>query len=313
MFLKSIDSIFTIIIMIMVGYYFTNTGWFNEATSKIFSKIVMNISLPCYMVYNLTSTFDRSKLGSLSKSLLIPVISMGASYILSIIVSHAIKVDRKRTGVFRTMFFVSNTMFIGLPVNLALFGDSGIPYVLLYYIANTCFYWTLGVYEISKDNPMNKSISLFNIKTLKHILNPALIGFTIGILLILFNIHLPRCILESSKYIGNLTTPLAMFFTGIVLYSVKLKEIKFTSDVIVLIIARSLVCPMLVLFLIHIFPVPKLMGMVFIVQAAMPAITSTGVVAKEYGSDYEFATIITVITTITSLFIIPIYMHFIAV
>jgi predicted permease len=309
-FLHSIGSILTIIILILTGYIFTHDGWFSDATGKTFSKIVMNISLPCYMIFNITSTFDKSQLQSLSKNLIVPIISIGISYLLSILVSNIIHVDRSRKGVFRSMFFASNTMFIGLPVNLALFGESSIPYVLLYYLANTSFYWTFGAYEVRMDNPLNERISLFNIKTLKRIFNPAVIGFIAGVLLVLVDIRLPSFVIDSCKYIGNLTTPLAMFFTGIVLYSVKIKEIKFDKDVVTLIFARALVCPALVLLLIHVFPVPRLMGMVFVIQSAMPAITSAAVVAREYGSDYQFAAVMTAVTTAASLIVIPLYMVF---
>lgn len=307
-FLKSIGSILTIIILIMTGYVLTHIGWFNETTGKTFSKIVMNISLPSYMVYNITSTFDKSQLITLSKNLIVPVISIGISYLLSIAVSNIIKVNKNRKGVYRAIFFASNTMFIGLPVNLALFGESSIPFVLLYYLANTSFYWTIGAFEISRDNPLNKHVTVFNINTVKRIFNPAVIGFIIGVLLVLSGLQLPSFILDSCKYIGNLTTPLAMFFTGIVLYSVKLRDITFDKDVITLMMARALVCPMLVLLLIHFIPVPKLMGKVFVIQAAMPGITSAAVVAREYDSDYKFAAVITVVTTAASLIVIPVYM-----
>lgn len=307
-FLKSIESVLTIIILIMTAYVLTHAGWFNETTGKTFSKLVMNISLPCYMFYNITSTFDQKQFESLSKNLVVPVVSIGISYLLSIAVSNLIKVARSRKGVFRSMFFASNTMFIGLPVNLALFGEKCVPYVLLYYLANTSFYWTIGAYEVSRDNPDNTQVSLFNRKTLIRIFNPAVLGFTTGVIFVLTGLKLPSFLLDSCKYIGNLTTPLAMFFTGIVLYSIKLKEIKFDKDVITLILARAVICPGLVLLLLQIFTVPKLMGMVFVIQSAMPAITSTGVVAREYGSDYQFAAVMTAVTTAASLIVIPVYM-----
>jgi predicted permease len=61
-----------------------------------------------------------------------------------------------------------------------------------------------------------------------------------------------------------------------------------------------------------VFGVPSLMGKVFVIQAAMPAITSTSVVAREYGSDYQFAALMTAITTVASLIVIPFYMWFMA-
>ena len=307
-FMRSVEGLLTIIIMILTGYAFTRAGWFDENTGKTFSKIVLDISLPCYMFYNITSTFEKDELVGLANNLLIPFISVGVSYILAIFVSNLIKVDRSRKGVYRSMFFASNTMFIGLPVNLALFGESSVPYVLLYYIANTSFFWTFGVFEVSRDNRSDSAPKPFTLKALKRILNPPMIGFMAGVLAVLAGVRLPTFITDSCKYIGNLTTPLAMFFTGIALYSVKLREIRFDKDVISLVFARSLVCPMLVLLLIQFIKVPKLMGMVFVIQAAMPTITSTSVVAREYGSDYHFAAVMTAVTTATSFVVIPVYM-----
>jgi len=307
-FLNSMESLLTIIIMIMTGYFMTRAGWFNDATGKVFSKVILNISLPCYMLYNITSTFDRTELIHLAVNLPVPFLSIGLSYLLSIAVSNLIKVDRSRKGVFRTMFFASNTMFIGLPVNLALFGEKAVPYVLLYYLANTSFHWTVGAYEVSLDNPERERASLFNLQTLKRVFNPAILGFLTGVVLVLADISLPAFLSDSSKYIGNLTTPLAMFFTGIALYSVKPADIKLNKDMGVLILARAIICPMIMLALLQVFNVPKLMGKVFVIQSAMPTITSTAVVAREYGSDYQFAAVMTAVTTATSLIIIPLYM-----
>ena len=310
--LNSTGSILTIIILIATGLVLTHAGWFDEVTGKTFSKLILNISLPCYMFYNITTTFDKSELESMSRNLIVPVLSIGICYLLSIVTSNVLKVDRCRKGVFRSMFFASNTMFIGLPVNLALFGEKCVPYVLLYYLANTSFYWTIGAYEVSRDNPESRAAALFNINTLKRVFNPAVLGFITGVILVLLNIRPPSFILDSCKYIGNLTTPLAMLFTGIVLYSIKLKDIKFNKDVIALLLARSVISPALVLVMLPVFGVPALMGKVFVIQAAMPAITSTSVVAREYGSDYQFAAVMTAITTVSSLIVIPFYMWFMA-
>lgn len=309
-FLNSVGSVFTIIIIITVGYIFAHAGWFNESTGSLFSRMVLNISLPCYLLYNITSTFKRDELIGLAGNLAIPVISVGVSYLLSIAASIALKVDTSRRGVYRSMFFASNTMFIGLPVNIALFGEESIPYALLYYLANASFYWTVGAYEISRDNPGTKQ-KLLGRGSIKRIFNPATCGFLSGVALVLAGIELPKFVDNSLKIIGNMTTPLAMFFTGIALYSVKWSSVRIGKDMISLVIARSVICPALVLLLNRVFHVPEMPGAVFVIQAAMPVITSTSVVAKEYGSDYEFAAVMSAVTTATSLVVIPFYMWFV--
>ncbi len=307
----SIESILTIVIMFMAGYFMTRVGWLDPKASGIISKIVMNLALPCYMIYNLTSAFTRSQFESMSKGLIVPFISIFLCYLLSLAASRFFQVKPGRIGVFRCAFFTSNTIFIGLPINLELFGPECVPYVLLYYMANTVFFWTFGAYEISKDGMGEEKRPIFSKDMFKRIMSLPLLGFLIGLTLVMLDIKLPSFILSSLKYMGQLTTPLSMLFIGIVLFTVKIKNLKFDKDILVLIIARFIISPALVIALAHFITLPDLMRKVFIIQAGLPSPTNTGVLAKEYGSDYVFGTEVTVLTTILSMLAIPLYMLFI--
>ena len=120
--LNAIGSVLSIVIMICTGYVLTKFKWLNENISKVFSRLVCNVALPCLMISNLMGNFTRDKLDHIGKGLIIPVLSMAIGYILAILISKIIKVKKERIGTFRSMFFVSNSIFIGLPINLALFG-----------------------------------------------------------------------------------------------------------------------------------------------------------------------------------------------
>jgi predicted permease len=129
-----------------------------------------------------------------------------------------------------------------------------------------------------------------------------------AIAIIMLDLHIPKFILDSCMYIGNLTTPLSMFYIGITMYSVKFSEIKLSKDVFGVILGRFIVSPLVVLLLAFYIPVETLMKNVFIIQSAMPVVTSTAIVAKIYNADDKYAAMMTVITTITSIFFIPVYM-----
>lgn len=301
-------SVFSIVIMICVGYILTAKKWFDESASKLFSKLVCNIALPCLMISDLVGNFNREKLDGLSSGLIVPFSSMAICYVIGMLVSKLIKVEKKRVGTFRSMFFVSNSIFIGLPINMALFGESSIPYVLLYYIANTTFFWTIGAYGISKDGNVNSS-RIFSKETLVRLISPPLMGFVIGIILILCNIHLPKFVLDTCRYLGNLTTPLSMLFIGIIIYSVDLKKIRPNLEMAAVFAGRFLISPIIIYFAGKYLGLPELMEKVFVIQAAMPVMTNTSIVAKQYNADYEYAAVMTVVTTISSLVFIPIYMY----
>lgn len=305
-FLDALGSVLSIVIMIAVGYFLTQKKWIDEEITKVFAKLVTNIGLPTMMLHNLMINFNKEKLLDAGKGLFVPFASIAISYLCAKVFCRIFKVRKGRQGIFQSIFFVSNTIYMGLPINLALFGEESVPYVLLYYIANTTFFWTIGVYEISKDGTVGEA-KLFSKGTLKRILSPPLLGFLSAIVLILLGINLPSFVLDSCKYLGNITTPLSMIFIGNTIYSVDLKGIKVDKDMIGALLGRFLISPILVFIIILFYPLPSLMQNVFIIQAAMPAMTNTAIMSRMYDADYKYAAVMVTISTLLSIIVIPIY------
>lgn len=314
--MNSVQSVLSVILIISLGYFLSCKNWFDGSNAKLISKMVVNVSLPSYMISNITATYDRNKLFELGKGVLVPFTVMAVCYFVGGLLVKLLKIGKGRRGVFKAAFALSNTIFVGLPVNLALFGDDSIPYVLLYYIGNTVMFWTIGVYGISADagnndgksSAENSSRNILTMTNIKRIFSPPLLGFVAAVLLVLAGISLPKSIADACKYVGNLTTPLSMIFIGIVFSSVKIKEIKFESSYLAVALGRFLISPALVFLIAMFFPMPALMKSVFVIQAAMPAMTQIPIVAALYGADERYATLVTIITTVISLVSIPVFM-----
>ena len=306
-FFSAIESILSIFLLVGLGYYLTEKGWFSQETAKLLPRLVNYVALPPYMLWNIMSTFDQEKLLHLSKGLAIPFLSMLIAYGIGCIVAKVIGVEPGHQGTFHSMFFVSSAVFVGLPVNLALFGEASVPYVLIYFIANASSFWTLGVYSISRDGT-GEGYKVFSMQTVKNIFSPPLLGFFLAIVLILLGLRLPRFIMDTCRYLGNLTTPLSMLFIGLVMNGVKLREIRLNKDLIAILFGRFIVSPLIVLFLSQYFPIPELMKKVFVIQAAMPVMTNTTIIAKVYNADAGYSAVATTVTTLAAMVAIPIYM-----
>ena len=147
--LHALQGILTIVIMIATGFYLSRKGWFSESFSVAVAQLVTKVCLPTYMIVNLTVNFSHDQLVAMSGGLPVPIISMTMGYFIGHAVAKLLKVRRERVGVFCTVFFVSNTIFIGLPMTLALFGEEGIPYVMLYYMVNTTMFWVVAVHDMA--------------------------------------------------------------------------------------------------------------------------------------------------------------------
>lgn len=306
--LHAFGGILTILIIIITGFVLSKKGWFSDDSISLISRLVTNVTLPMYMMAMLLTSFTRESLLDLAHGLPIPIISMTVGYVVGHLVARLIHVNPSRRGIFSSVFFLSNTIFIGLPLVLALFDEKAVPSVMVYYMVNTSFFWVLVAHDIAVDGMGGIAPPLFSMKTLKSVMSPPLFGFIFGILFLLLGITLPKPILKSFSYIGGMTTPLAMIFIGIAISKYKWADIHIDKEVVLAVFGRYVFSPLLVLALVPIFNVPVLMKQTFVMLAAMPAMTNTSIVAKYYGADYKYAAMLTVITTCLAIIIVPFYM-----
>lgn len=307
MIMDALQSTFTIIAMILVGYMLTSRGWFDENTAKLFSRLVVKVSMPAFIVSNFITVFDKEKFMVLGTSLIYPLLSILIMFAVGTVLLKLMKTPPERKGIFLVMFALSNTIFIGLPINVSLFGEASVPYVILFYTVNTLYFWTVGVYAIKGDDPVGHFKGSL-VDGIKKVICPPLVAFIIGIVLVMLEVRLPKFIMDTAQYMGNLTTPLSMLFMGITIHSIGFSEIKIDREIIAVLAGRFLIAPAVIYLLLIPASLPMLMKKVFIIEAAMPVLTQPAIVAKTYGGDYKYATIMVAVTTMVGMAFIPVYM-----
>lgn len=305
-FLRSISGILVILGMILVGFIIGEKGWFDDKSRGLLAKLVIQVALPCYMLYTITQRFTAADLLKMLPALRFPALSMVILLGIATGVARIFAVRQDRRSLFISMFFNSNTIFVGLPINQALFGDASIPYVLIYYMCNTTFFWTLGTYLIQRDG---EGEAQFDLKTsLKKVFSPPLMGFLLGLVFVMLQIKMPAFLASDLQYLGNLTTPLSMIFIGLSVSHVGVKQLVLGKDQLLILLGRFVVAPLLMASIVYWLPLPNLMKQVFIIQSAMPVMTNAPVVARLYGADSDYAAVMVTETTLATMVVIPILM-----
>ena len=161
----------------LVGCVLAKVGWINAQNKAILPKLVNYVSLPLFFIYNITHAFSHDQLLHLITGSIVPFISIAICFILSTLAAHFMA-PKGRRGIFQSSFTTSNTIFVGLPVTMALFGEEAIPYTLLYFFANTTFFWTLGNACIQSDSSTFSYKNMFTAATLKRIFSPPILAST---------------------------------------------------------------------------------------------------------------------------------------
>ncbi len=310
-FFNAFAGVMTVLLVGMLGYLMARRRLVPPETAAMLPKFLTSIVLPPYLLRTVTASFSHDQLIHLLYGSLLPLASMLIVFFAAVPLSMVMKVRDGRKGVFRAALATSNTVNIGLPINIALFGEAALPYVLLYVFANSIFFWTFGNYAIAGDGPGQRP-KLFSLDTLKKIFSPPLIGFLCGIALVLLDVSLPSFVDKTFKYVGDMTVAIALIYVGILMNDIKLEDCRLEKDIVCVLAGRFILSPLCIVLLAALFDIPPLMRNVFIIQSSLPVMMNVAVIAGLYKSDLHFATVAISITTLISIATIPIFMMLIS-
>ncbi len=144
---------------------------------------------------------------------------------------------------------------------------------------------------------------------LRSIVSPPLVGFLLGVVLVVANLKLPDFIFSPVSSLRLMTTPLAMIFIGAVIRGTNRKQARVSCDLAMVMAVRFLVTPVVMILMLRSLPIGTQMKQVFFLMSTMPVMTQLGIMARESGSDCEYASVLVTVTTAFSLLAIPAYIY----
>lgn len=117
----------------------------------------------------------------------------------------------------------------------------------------------------------------------RNLLSPPVIATVVTLLLIFVGVNrfVPEVLLRPLRMVGDCTLPLALFVVGGSLAQIRLEHID-AKMVALVILAKLLILPAAGLYLVIKFRLPELIGLLIVMQLAMPSATSLSVIIRHY-------------------------------
>ncbi|RHW51219.1 AEC family transporter [Bombilactobacillus bombi] len=295
-FLISVNSVLIIFTIIIVGYILEKSKIFNSTFSQDISNLVVDIALPFSIFLSTQKYITKTNFLLLLKGTILIMIAILLCFVISISISKIFHVKKSIRSLFVNGFVNSNTLFVGLPLNLALFGSSSLPYFLCYFVANTIATWGIGIKLINYDNP-EKIVSTNNSwKKLINIFTPPMWGFIIGLIMFFGDFQITGFLKTAFSYLANLVTPLSLIFLGLQLGQTKLSALKISGLDLFTQIGKFVISPLVMYIIIVIAQRLQLVTLqpifikTLVVQSATPMLTLLPVMASQSQLDVGFAT-----------------------
>ena len=310
-FLHALSAVFVLVCVAGLGWYSSAKGWYDEAGKRLVSKIV-GLAIPFFLFYSITSKFTHAQLLELLRISGLPFMAFAVYIVTSWLICKAGLMRDEWHGTFIAEFSGSSLLFVGIPVTYAMFGDRGIPYLLVYFFANVIFVWTIGLYNVQLDGVRHTgkpAPKFFSRQSLKMIFTKPLIGFLIGVLCVAIDLKIPQPISLATRLIGQICSPLALIFIGITVQQIGFARFKHLPRETWIILFGCNVYKPLVMFLIsQLLVMDPMMRQILILSSVMPVSPMLGVLAKLHDGPADFASATVGVTVAALTFTLPVIM-----
>jgi hypothetical protein len=223
------------------------------------------------------------------------------------LIGRLLKLNKESLGGLILVCALGNTGFLGYPVIYGFYGTEGLTRAIFCDIGSVFASLLFGTYVGLKFGNENSNNSIIY-ELLKF---PPLITGILSIVLVFFGFNVdsfPGFIIKTLNYLSNATIPLIMLSLGL---SLSPKSARFGAIYgVIASMVRMGIAPLLVFALSTIFLIDGLEKNVLILESAMPSAMMSLVFAVMYELDVKLVASACFITTVVSLFILPLIYSF---
>ena len=307
-FYNAASAVLVLLILMLIGYLMARAGWMGKHEKIFLNKFIFNIAVPCNCLSGLLNRLEREMLGEMAGLLVLATIHIAITLVLSAGLATLLKLPRNRWGVFVAMGGLSNCLFVGLPMGLELFGDICTPYIMVYYLVNSIYIQTIGIVLIQWSGDRGGEKQGVGAFLRRLFSKPPVLTIMVSLVLLLAGLRPPEIIMSVAGYISSSVAPLALIYTGYVIYELGLKNLRLERGLPTVLVMRLAVSPVICLALCRVMGITGLPRDVFAMEAALPVISQAAVLAGSFGADDHYAAVGTALSTIGCFVSIPILM-----
>lgn len=292
------EQIVELFLMIFMGFLIVKTGLLKDDDSKVLSKIVLYLIIPCVIInaFQVDYTMDTVKglLTALTASVMLQII-------LLIIISVFGKLLHLNEVEIASVYY-SNSGNLIVPIVTFILGQEWVLYGCVFMSVQLIFLWTHCKKILSREPSYDWK---------KIVLNINMISIFIGIVLFFTRIRLPEIIGNTLSAVGSMIGPASMFVTGMLFAGMNLKQIFANKRVYFISFLRLITVPLLSLILLKFSHLASLSAdgnqimLIVFLAVITPSASTVTQMCQVYGNDSRYASAINVVTTLFSIITMP--------
>jgi len=291
---KILEIQIQIFIFVAIGYFAAKKGIFGKNTRKDLTNFVIYVFLPCNIFASCASSLT---VDVLMECLVVLIAAFGAQGLYAVL-NRLIynKFPEERRIVLQYATICNNAGFMGLPVIESVFGSLGTLYGSIVIIPMRIVMWTAGLSLFTRTD---KKEQLKRLAT-----HPCIWAVILGFAYLFSPVRLPGFLMGTINMLSRCVTPLSMIIVGGILSEVELKSV-FEGSVFYYSLFRLALIPGIIFAVMALLKVDHVATGATVLSAAMPAATTTAMLAQQYGRDSAFASKLIFVASLISHVTLP--------
>lgn len=279
---------------------FVKTGVFKADYSRVLSRISLNFVTPC-VIFN---SFQIKLTSDIRNGLLIVTLLAVGFQVLFSLVAAILRRVWKATEVERASIVFTNAGNLVIPLVSYALGQEWVIYTSGYILVFNVMFWTVGIRMFDDAGPLNIR---------KILLNPNVLAVVAGLILLFTGITLPEPLSIAFSDVASMIGPLSMMITGMVVGSMKFRDMFVNRRIFGVILFRMVVCSGIAVLLAAFsgiagrIPSGKAVVMIPLLAAIAPSASNINQAAILYDKDAPYASAINILTTLSCIIFIPLW------
>lgn len=296
-FLKMVNIQAVLLVYLLIGFIVKRKKIINEETNKGLTELLVNVLMPCMIFESFNQVITNEQIRD---ALIIFIFSICIST-FCIVLGGVLwrNYPKNKKGVLKYGTLISNSGFAGLPMISSAYGELGLFYASIFVIPTRVFMWSAGVSCFTDDD------GDFKTKIVNVLKNPGIVAVYFGVARLITGFPLPTFVDTAIKSVGNTTTSISMIIIGFILADIDVHTV-IEKSVVYLSFVRLFLIPLTIMLVLKFINIDPIAGKSAVLLTAMPVGTSTAILAQKYGADGVFGSKCVFLTTILSLFTVPI-------
>jgi len=302
-----IYQIFILAVVVLIGAIGAKFKVLTRDSKDMLSKLIFNISLPLMLFTNFLKIDATPKLIA-NSFIVLSVTGFVIIFLLLIgwLTTRIFKIKGSEGSIFRTHSMLGNTIFLGFPLILALYGPEGLLYATMFQLVSNIIMWTIGVVVLSHGNGISWR------KSILKVLNPNTVATITGLILFLLSVKLPEILIKPLSELGSANTWLSMLYIGTVLAFSNVRDLLRKKSLYIISFNRLIFAPVILVSIFCLLGIvtglvpDTLVSAVIILEASMPCNVTVVIMAKEFGADDHIAVGNVFVSTIMSILTLPV-------